>query len=413
MRFPYDSTGENPFYDGRYHSVIPEKIYPINLANREFYILDYFDSSRDSHGITLLARVSDSLVKVPLDDYSYLVDFMHQCPDLEAQEVELPDSISVAPSFLPARDLFDFNRNQTLDIDSLLNPERAVDTGGTPPSAPVAVAVAPPPVPPVPPGLYLNFPFKPHYDAPTAMNLNVPPPNENEKETISYGTLPEEKGREHYQLDLFVALDKDSLPDIKYAVFQLASDDSMTFINGRECELVVPFDSRKRTADEKYGLNLSSFPVIPDLNLREKLNPYDENGEFCSSKSVQFEAIGSHVDCPIYAFCGTEPFKFEFFTGIYDCNVSFAEFEHDDFICASNARYLNIRDSEEWKDVTDKYLSSKNGYEVHLISRDDYRTALFTKGANKEASMEFFDSALYPVSVEDFESYEDTSAKSK
>lgn len=76
MQYPFDLSGKNPAYDGEVHDIKPTSIRRINLLGRDYFIMEYFDYNTNGNMVTLLTRVGNTLVKVPLTDYVILLQYI-------------------------------------------------------------------------------------------------------------------------------------------------------------------------------------------------------------------------------------------------------------------------------------------------------------------------------------------------
>ena len=110
MQYPYDSSGTNILFDGTVHEIIPREIKPLKLGGRDFEVMRYYDITMDTEAVTLLTRIGNSLAKVPLDDYSILLDYLDNNNIMSNQ-----NNVYSLPNIVLA---------QTLSAQDLLKPPR-------------------------------------------------------------------------------------------------------------------------------------------------------------------------------------------------------------------------------------------------------------------------------------------------
>ena len=107
MQYPLDITGTNELYDGEVHEIIPQSLYQVNVYGNEFYIMEYFDYTSNTTAVTLLMRINNLLVKVPLDEYDSLIQYMNNnnLTRIDITKFNFPQNIKLAQT-INAQSLF-------------------------------------------------------------------------------------------------------------------------------------------------------------------------------------------------------------------------------------------------------------------------------------------------------------------
>lgn len=73
LKYPLDYS--NKVFDGRIHTVIPLRLESFFMKNNKFYLLNYVEKGKT--WITVLGKNENGkFFKIPLDDYSYLFDYL-------------------------------------------------------------------------------------------------------------------------------------------------------------------------------------------------------------------------------------------------------------------------------------------------------------------------------------------------
>lgn len=93
IQYPIDSTGKNPLYDGRVHSITPSYLRTFTLGGMQFYVLDYYDNN--NRMTTLLVRVGGQFYKVPLTDYNALYEYLMHNKPTDVSMSCLPEKIGI------------------------------------------------------------------------------------------------------------------------------------------------------------------------------------------------------------------------------------------------------------------------------------------------------------------------------
>lgn len=88
---PYN--GHNELYDGSTHSILPQKLYEFSLGGVPFYLMSYYDETKETQAATLLTTINRVFVKVPLDNYDLLDDIISGIKLKPSYTNFLPDHI--------------------------------------------------------------------------------------------------------------------------------------------------------------------------------------------------------------------------------------------------------------------------------------------------------------------------------
>lgn len=109
MQVPFDSSRENPLFDGELHRIEIQKMQIVKLSGRIFYVVSCTDysTSEGIYNVFLAHIVKESLVCVPLDDYSYLDNLLnrYELPEVDISSIGLPKIILLG-QMVNAKSLF-------------------------------------------------------------------------------------------------------------------------------------------------------------------------------------------------------------------------------------------------------------------------------------------------------------------
>lgn len=124
MQYPFDGSGHNRLFDGKEHEILPRELKPLKLNGIDFEVMRYYDITMGVDAITLLTKIGDALVKVPLDDYSILMDYLNENNVLTNEDSDF---------YLP-----NIKLGQTMNTEELIYPNtsRVADQSSNPPFPP-------------------------------------------------------------------------------------------------------------------------------------------------------------------------------------------------------------------------------------------------------------------------------------
>ncbi len=123
MQYPLDATGDNILYDGLMHDIDPISLRRVIINNAEYFIMEYYDNNVAARVITVLTRIGNKVVKIPLDDYNFLFEFIerYKPPMIDLNEFDFPNVISLG---------------ETVNAESLFGIAIAQSKGQIPPIPP-------------------------------------------------------------------------------------------------------------------------------------------------------------------------------------------------------------------------------------------------------------------------------------